>query len=412
MGRKTYILVLIILCVAVEIICIRVVPLLESFQYPLVSSLTCRETEESTDLYWNINQIDIAGISRREDHVLDITLQNNIPDFDSYVFRMDLSETWHKTPGNNITVKLAGVEHLLQVKATNKLGEVLPAVSYRIRFENDRITIIPDEKKIIKGKYDFRFENTHSPKVTWLQQYTLPVIAASQGQWDTYLKLRKWVREQIPNRDPLMESQWDAQRILQAVWKDPGVGFICDAYAATYVSSCISAGLQARMLHLGDGYGRGHYATEVWSDDHTKWVFMDPLYDCYFTVGNVPLSALELHNRWKNSTWEGLEKQAGTPASVRSSIPSGDYFSLFKDIQLVNANDFLSTPFTSVFDLLSGRIRYIRWIDASNPPHNKLTLGCQLLGFYYLPKVIRIVILPFVIPGCVVVCVIMFFRKK
>ena len=75
MGRKTHILVLIILCVAVEIICIRVVPLLESFQYPLVSSLTCRETEESTDLYWNINQIDIAGISRREDHVLDITLQ-------------------------------------------------------------------------------------------------------------------------------------------------------------------------------------------------------------------------------------------------------------------------------------------------------------------------------------------------
>jgi hypothetical protein len=285
-------------------------------------------------------------------------------------------------------------------------------VSYSIVLEKDRVSVVPDEGKIIRGKYDFRFENTHSPKVKWLQQYTLPVIAASHGQWDKYLSLRKWVREQIPNRDPLIESQWDAQRILQAVWRDPTVGFICDAYAATYVSACISAGLHARMLHLEDEYGRGHYATEIWSDDYTKWVFMDPLYDCYFTGDRVPLSALELHNRWKNRTWEGLEKQRDENEYVRSDTSPSDYFSLFKDIQLVNANDFLSSPFTSVVDLLIGKIRYIRWVDESNPPYNKLTLGCRIVMFYYLPKVMRVFIIPFFIPACMVFFSIMLVKKK
>ena len=40
MRRKRYILALIVLCFA-EIILIQVEPLLESYDYPLVSSLTC-----------------------------------------------------------------------------------------------------------------------------------------------------------------------------------------------------------------------------------------------------------------------------------------------------------------------------------------------------------------------------------
>jgi hypothetical protein len=412
MRRQTYILVLIILSAIAEMILIQIVPFLESFAYPLVSSLTCRETEEVNDLYWNINQIEIIGTIEREEHILQITLQNNIPGFAGYFYRMDGSETWQKTSRDDMSVRLTGGEHLLEVKAANTMGVLLPAVSHRITRENDRIRVVPDEQKIIRGKYDFRFEDTSAPKVAWLQQYTLPVIATSRGQWDSYLRLRKWVREQIPNKDPLMESQWDAQRILQAVWRDPAAGFICDAYAATYVSACISAGLHARMLHLGDAYGRGHYATEIWSDTYTKWVFMDPLYDCHFTVDTVPLSALELHHRWKNRTWEGVEKQGDPKGHVRSDAPSRDYFSLFKDIQLINANDFLSSPFASVVDLLTGKIRYIRWVDASNPPYNRRKLGCRIVMFYYLPRVMRVFVIPFFIPACMVFLSIMLVKKK
>jgi hypothetical protein len=209
-----------------------------------------------------------------------------------------------------------------------------------------------------------------------------------------------------------MESQWDAQRILQAVWNDATVGFICDAFAATYVSACISTGLQARMLHLGDGYGRGHYATEIWSDDYGKWVFMDSLYGCYFTADSLPLSALELHNRWKNNTWEELEREGEEAASLRFDASPRGYFSLFKDIQIVHANDFLSSPFTSVFELITGDIRYIRWVDASNPPYNRVTLGFRILMFYYLPMALRGFVIPFFIPACMILLGIMLVKKK
>jgi hypothetical protein len=328
MRRKRNILLSLVFFCVVEIALIQAVPFFESYNYPLVSSLTCIETENSKDLYWNVNQVEV-------------------------------------------------------------------------------VDCIKGEKQ-----FCFRYENIQSPKVKWLQQYTLPIIADSRGQWDMFLSLRRWVREQIPNRDPLIESQWDAQRILQTVWKDDSVGFICDAYAATYVSACVSVGLTARMFHLGDVYGKGHYVTEVWSDDYAKWVLMDPLYNCHFTLHGLPLSALELHHLWKNKTWEGLKKQRDENENLPFDAANSDYFALFKDIQLINSNDFLSRSFTSVLDLLNGNIRYVRLVDSSNPPYNKLAMGWQLLIFYYLPKIITGFIIPFVVPGCIVLCVILIMRKK
>jgi len=174
-GKK-YIFFIVAL-IAIEITLIKSVPVLKSYAHPLLSSLTCIETEDIRDLYWNINQIELSGNVNRE-------------------------------KGNM--------------------------------------------------KYDFRFEKYGSPKVEWLRQYTLPLVVHYNSQWGKYVVLGKWVRAHIPFKDPVMKSYWDAQRILQAVWKDSAIGFICDAYAATYVSACISVGLNARMLHLESVEGSGH----------------------------------------------------------------------------------------------------------------------------------------------------------
>jgi hypothetical protein len=412
MRRRTYILAIIILCVIAEIVLIQLVPFLESHNYPLLSSLTCIETEDSNDLYWNINQIEIAGSSMREDHSLTITLKNNIPGFDSYLFRMDTSELWEKPAHNEFTVQITKDEHFLEVKAVTTMGNILPPETYSIVLANDALSVVPDARTIVRGKYDFRFENTQSPKVQWLQQYTVPVIAGSPGQWDMFLRLRKWVREQIPFTSPTMKSHWDAQRILQAVWKNTAVGFQCGAYAATYVSACISAGLNARMIHLESGDGRGHNATEVWSDDYSKWVFMDPLFDWCFTMDGVPLSTLELHNLWKAGEWNSVDERDGhNNRSDNNDIPDEKYFSLFHDIQLVNSNDFLSNPFTSVIDLLTLKIRYLRWIDASNPRYNKASLAMRLLVFYYFPKISKVFIVPAFIPCVILVMCIVLIRE-
>jgi hypothetical protein len=195
-----------------------------------------------------------------------------------------------------------------------------------------------------------------------------------------------------------MKSRWDAQHILQAVWNDPSIGFMCDAYAATYVSACVSLGLNARMIHLGDDKYNGHYAAEIWSDEHDKWIFMDPLYDRHFSLPDTPLSAVELHNVWKQGRVQEIAAHGQGGAVAHGATLSRDYANLFQDIQLVTSNDFLTAPFSSVMDLITLKIRFLRYVDESNPPYDRIALAGQLFAFYYLPILITSVIIPFVIP--------------
>jgi len=273
------------------------------------------------------------------------------------------------------------------------------------------VSIVPDEPAIEHGRYPFRFERPGSDKLAWLRKHTLPVIADCATQWNAFLALRQWVHQQIPNKYPAIKSRWDAQHILQAVWNDPSLGFICDAYAATYVSACISVGLNARMIHLGDENYNGHYATEVWSDEHGKWIFMDPLYDAHYSLGVVPLSAIELHQLWKGGGMDGMAMRGQGGATVKMGAPSRDYANLFQDIQLINRNDFLTVPFTSVLDLLTLRIRFLRYVDESNPPYNRLKLAARIFAFYYVPIFIAGVIIPFVIPAMLLLMILKLGKK-
>jgi len=68
MNRQAKYIVLIVLCIVLEISLIQFVPILESYKHPLLSSLTCIETEDIRDLYWNINQIELSGW-QYEDHI-------------------------------------------------------------------------------------------------------------------------------------------------------------------------------------------------------------------------------------------------------------------------------------------------------------------------------------------------------
>lgn len=413
MSRRKRNIVLIFLLIILEVSLVRYVHLLKSYRHPLLSSLTCIQTKDADDIYWNINQIELCESISKVDGSVKITLINNIPNYDSYLFRTDTNEGWKKTEDAEIDLKLREGVNVLEVKGKNKFGEEIPAIKYELIKTNDSLRIIPEGRRIVKGKYNFRFDSYESPKINWLRQYTLPVVKNLKNQWEKYLVLRKWVKEQIPYKDPVLKSNWDAQRILQTVWEDPAVGFICDAYAATYTSVCISVGLNARMIHLESSEGNGHYAAEIWSDDYKKWIFMDPLYSWYFTLHGVPLSTLELHNLWKSENLSGIEKVCDSGnVEIHLDTSERDYYNLFQDIKLINSNDFLSNPFTSAFDLLTLKIRYIRWIDESSPMYNKVKLACKILLFYYLPKLADNFIIPFFIPFLLVLFIIGVFKKR
>jgi hypothetical protein len=153
------------------------------------------------------------------------------------------------------------------------------------------------------------------------------------------------------------------------------------------------------MLHLEDMYGKGHYVTEVWADDYNKWVFMDPLYGCYFIMDGIPLSTIELRDLWKDERWGDAEKRYyGQNTSVSFDTSKKEYFNLFHDIQLVNSNDFLSNPLDSAVDLITLQVRYIRWVDEASPKYNRVILAAKLIVFYYLPKISEKLIIPILIP--------------
>jgi len=413
MRLRAHYILLIIMLIILEVSLIKLVPILESYKHPLVSNLTCIQTQDSNDLYWNINQIELAASIDRAESSVKISLTNNVPNFDSYFFRTNDEWEWMRVKDTEIELRLREGENTVELKARNKLGGETTATGYKVIKGDDDLKIIPGGSTIIDGKYDFHFETYKSPKIEWLRHYTVPLVADSKNQWVKYMSLKRWVREQIPYKESRMKSHWDAQRILQAVWSDSTIGFICDAYAATYTSACISVGLNARMVHLETVEGSGHYATEVWSDDYRKWIFMDPLFDCYFTMDGEPLSALELHNLWKSKNFEGVEKRHdGKSEKVHCDTPANEYFNLFHDIQLINSNDFLSNPFSSVLDLLTLKIRYIRWVDESNPRYNKFELTYTILLFYYLPKIANNFMIPFLIPCVLLFLVVMVFKKN
>jgi hypothetical protein len=399
MNRQAKYILLIVVCILLEISLIQFVPILEVYKHPLLSSLTCIETEDIRDLYWNINQIELSVSISETDGSMKITLSNNVPNFNVYLFRTNVNEKWKRETNGVLNLKLGDGENIVEIKATNEFGGETPETKYNIIKRNGSLKIIPETRKIIRGKYDFRFEYYGFPKIEWLRQYTLPIVADFDNQWEKYIAIGRWVREQIPFKDPVMKSRWDAQRILQAVWRDLTIGFMCDAYAATYVSACISAGLNARMMHLSSVEGNGHYATEIWSDDYNKWIFMDPLFGCCFIMAGIPLSTVELHNLWKDKRLEDVEKRYyDETARVSFDTSKKEYFNLFHDIQLVNSNDFLSNPLDSAFDLITLKVRYMRWIDESNPKYNRILLATKLILFYYSPKISKKFIIPLLIP--------------
>jgi len=407
--RGKYVLIIVLL-VILEGILITVIPILKSQKYPLLSDLNCVQTEDINDLYWNINQIDLSASINRKTEVVKISLYNNVPNFDSYYLRTNDGVKWTRTRDAEVDLKLREGENIVEIKARNRLGGETAVTVYKIIKDNDNLKIFPEGNRIIDGKYRFNFETYKSPKIEWLRQYTLPVIEGSSDQWEKYMSLKKWVKEQIPYKESKIESHWDAKRILRTVWSNSSLGFLCDAYAATYTSACISVGLNARVMHLKSREGNGHYVTEIWSDDYRKWIFIDPLYDCYFTMGGEPLSTLELHNLLKTNKWEGVVKRYDDKGKIfYSDVIKDDYINLFHDIKLVNSNNFLSDPFNSVLDLLTFRIRYIRWIDESNPKYNKAILATKLILFYYLPKISEVFIIPVLIPFLIVFII---FNKR
>lgn len=179
---------------------------------------------------------------------------------------------------------------------------------------------------LVRGSYPFAFQLADEPRLGILRErWRLDhVVQSASTEFEKYLRLKRWVRQQWEDgwdRGALQfVPPWDALVVLDLASRKQTLG-MCTHYATTFVQCCLALGLQARMCIT-----TAHCVAEVWSNEHRKWVVMDPGCDAddgrkttrHFERNGVPMSAFELHSATVNNDFDGVaevcdpERMGGT----------------------------------------------------------------------------------------------------
>ena len=149
----------------------------------------------------------------------------------------------------------------------------------------------------------FRFDTHDNPKLAALRErYKLDdVVAAGRDEFDRQVLLLDWVNHRFKKFGKPSSPARGALEILEA--NDAGHCFFCAHYADVFVSAAASLGWVDRALalrrpdHVGEG-STEHSSTEIWSNQHRKWVMFDPTFAMYVEKGGVPLNAYEVREEW------------------------------------------------------------------------------------------------------------------
>ena len=157
-----------------------------------------------------------------------------------------------------------------------------------------------DNQWIVRSSYGYTFQPPSAKLERLRKQFKLDeVVAAGKTDMERLILLRNWVRRQWPHNEGSCARPWDAIDILSAPKGDHGM---CVHFAVAYTQCALALGFNARQVIL-----KNHYVSDVWSNEHGKWVLMDVEcvqkegWDRYGTALYVskktgkPMTALELH---------------------------------------------------------------------------------------------------------------------
>jgi hypothetical protein len=150
----------------------------------------------------------------------------------------------------------------------------------------------------------FKFDSVTNPKLKVLRdRYQLEeVVAPGRDELDQQVLLMDWVHHQFKKFGHPSVNAKGAIEILRAI--DDGQTFFCSQYAQVFVSAAAALGWVDRPLALRrhqDGGKNGsseHSSTEIWSNQYSKWVMLDPTSNMYLERHGVPLNAFEIREEW------------------------------------------------------------------------------------------------------------------
>jgi len=175
----------------------------------------------------------------------------------------------------------------------------------------ERLETLP----FIESEYSrrYRYDSWENPKLKELRErYGLDrVIAPGKDEFDRQLLLLDWVHHRFRKFGRPTKEVRGALEILDGI--EEGHAFFCSQYAEVLVSAAASLGWVDRPLALRRHRGAAkvggsteHSVTEIWSNQHSKWVMLDPTSDLYLEKEGKPLDAVEIREEWFRRDGAGL----------------------------------------------------------------------------------------------------------
>lgn len=140
-------------------------------------------------------------------------------------------------------------------------------------------------------------------------------IEDKKSDIDKILSVLNWTNSRWSHNGNQSPSKSDAITILDEAKE--GKSFPCFAYAIVLKSQLENAGFKARTIYLKtkDVETRkgspGHVATEVYSDELGKWIFIDGQFNLMPVLKSIPLNAVELQKAINTNYEDLLMKSLG-----------------------------------------------------------------------------------------------------
>ncbi len=151
----------------------------------------------------------------------------------------------------------------------------------------------------------FRFDSYENQKLKQLRlRYHLDdVVASGQDEFAKQILLMDWTHKRFKKFGRPSTAADGALDVLEAI--ENGQTFFCKQYAEVLVSAAACLGWVDRPLALRRHQGVAkvggsteHSVTEIWSNQHRKWVMLDPTSNMYLERDGTPLNAYEIRQEW------------------------------------------------------------------------------------------------------------------
>ncbi|MCL1912032.1 MAG: transglutaminase-like domain-containing protein [Leptospirales bacterium] len=155
--------------------------------------------------------------------------------------------------------------------------------------------------------YNFTHESFNDQRLAKLRETGSfeNYISAGKTEYEQMVLLKDWVYSNLKYsfRSPVPELV-NSLEIMRLAAK--GTTFLCVSYAALYLQCALSMGWTSRYIFLCMPDGRAHASVDIWSNQHQKWIYMDPTWNINVEENDVPMSILEIRQRWLSKKFSSM----------------------------------------------------------------------------------------------------------